>query len=450
MEKQERLEFINLLEVSSGRGASRGGVLHEGFVGVGGTELVGLASEVFRAGGLEIRAAMFAIDGAAIHIIAGTRVAWRGSVLWNSGNPANASVAFPHSAELLKESAAQTPARQKPAPVPVAARRPALLAHTGAEVSAMHVTSDGAVVGDKNGYVHTFDSAGKLQSKFRGQGPVSVVRRLPNGGIVFGCRDTSLALARLDGVVQWRKEFGAGIRQRLRVPSALLEWGEDLLAGMEDETMFRLRADGTEVWSTLVQYHAITNLALARIKGADHIVVGTEYYAIDLFRADGTQLWRRLQGPATAVAAFDLDGNGDDEILYADWASLHAVRSDSSVAWSVNLGGEVLGVRVLAGAGRSPSIITASDVGQVAALTLDGEPLWRLDAGEPLTSMAATENTLALGCLSGAVQIRDAANGRLRETLHVESPVLRLAEAPRLPRAFFGATESGMVFRADA
>ena len=252
-----------------------------------------------------------------------------------------------------------------------------------------------------------------------------------------------MTFARRTGAVQWSRMLGHGIRQRLRVPSALLEFEGGLVAGLEDETLVRFRASGEEVWHAQSQYHAVTTLGAIEIGGQPHILVGSEYYALNLFDEKGTMLWLLRLGPATALSAADLDGNGQKEIQYAEWTGIHAVRArDASVMWSVNMGGETLGVAPVSGA-VNVGVASASDAGQVAVVTVDGNPKWRLDSGESLTSMAVSGEHMALGCLSGRVQLRRLDDGRLESITEVGSAVLKLAP---LREGFAGAAERGVLF----
>lgn len=327
-------------------------------------------------------------------------------------------------------------------------RQPIWKVSGASEISSWHVNEDWIAAGDTKGKIRVLDHAGRLKWSMASEAPISSVRVLHGGSLAFGARDASLSLLDSSGRMKWKKELGRGIRQRMRVPVALLPFEGDLVAGLEDQTLFRFDLGGKEIWHAQARYHAITRLERIPFGGRPHLLVGTEYYALNLFDDRGNFVWRKLIGPVTALAAQDLDGDGAEEILYADWMGLNALRpKDSSVIWSVNMGGEVLNVASVTTSEGSVQIYTASDIGQVACLCLDGTRVWRLDAGEPLTSMAAGKTSLALGTLSGRVQIRNLNSGRLQSVCNLDSPVLRLAMAPGEGDSYFGGTEKGAIFR---
>jgi outer membrane protein assembly factor BamB len=110
--------------------------------------------------------------------------------------------------------------------------------------------------------------------------------------------------------------------------------------------------------------------------------------------------------------------------------------------WNVNMGGEVLGAVPVIGSG-SADTVAASDAGQVTRVAANGTPKWRLDAGEPLTSMAVNGGRLGLGCLSGRIELRRLEDGHTESAAKLDSAVLRLAA---LADGFVGATEDGTLF----
>src|SRR5207237_6217008 len=121
-----------------------------------------------------------------------------------------------------------------------------------------------------------YDANGQKQGRVSLSSAVAVVYLLPQRAVGFGSRDGWVGVADAGGQIAWKRPFGRGIRQRLRIPSVMLLFQGDLLVGMEDESLFRFTLAGQEIWNVPCQYHAITRLQAADLAGRPHVVVGTE------------------------------------------------------------------------------------------------------------------------------------------------------------------------------
>ena len=320
--------------------------------------------------------------------------------------------------------------------------RSARLAH-----GAMHVANSTIAVGGNGGAVEIYSASGRKQRRVPFSSAISAVLLLPRGAVAFGSRGGWLAVAGDDGQIAWKRQFGHGIRQRPRIPSTMLLFEGDLLAGMEDESLFRFALGGREIWNVPCHYHAITRLSAVHIAGRAHIVVGTEWGMVDLLDRKGKTLWNKMVGPIASIRSGDLSGSGSQAIACADWTGIHILRAaDGSVLWSANLGGETLDALPVKRTGEGFDLCTASDIGQVARFAPDGTPVWRLDAREPLTAMAVGRNIMALGCLSGAIRFHELGSGRLRGMGAMRSAIFKLDVMEPGTDRFAGVSEDGEVF----
>jgi outer membrane protein assembly factor BamB len=450
MSAGERLQYVNLLEVTTGREASPISLQRENVANVGGPRkaLVGLAEQGVTIGGLEVEARVFVVDSESVHVFGGTSIRWRGRSLWASQKPANTTVRVPGVETVLAVKAMPPKAMASPGllatPTVVS---PVWKVALRAAPSVMHVANGMVAVGEKNGAVERFDPSGARRGILAVASPISAVCLLPDGRMAFGARDGSLTLAGRAGEILWKKQFGHGIRQRLRVPSVLLLFDGDLLVGMEDESLFRFNLQGKEIWNTPCQHHAITQLGTVMIGDRPCIMVGLEYGTVNLLDSRGAITWSTSVGPAAALLSADIYGSGREEIVCANWEGVHVLRSSNgSLLWSANLGGETLGAVLVKESAERFDVCTASDSGQVARFQADGMTRWRLGTREPLTAMAVGAKTIALGCLSGAVQVRDLSSGRLLGTARMNSAIFKLCTLDPHRGQFIGTTEEGTLF----
>jgi len=450
MKQGDQVEFLNLMQITTGKSPLRLTRIDENLVRIEGRNkmLVGLRDA--KVGPLEIRAKMFVIDSSGVQVTSGSNISWQGRSVWESKRSESGSINIPDAEAVLSVPTAEPSLSAQSASPSVVSRviTPEWKISLGAQISAMCLAGGTIAAGDKRGMVHLYNYRGKKKTSLAAESGISVVSILPRGLIAFGARDGSLALAKPNGDILWMKHFGHGIAQRLRVPTALLPFEDGLIVGLEEGTVFRLDLNGKELWHARAYAHAITKIGLIDVSGRPQLMIGTEYYTMNLFDAKGNRLWVKQFGPATALTAADLDGDGQAEILYAEWMGIHALRpGDGLVMWSVNMGGEVLDVVPVKSSGDDEmEVYTASDIGQVALVHPDGRIGWRLDAGERLTSMAVGHETMALGCLSGHVQIRELRGGRLRSQAKMESTIFKLSALDGRTEKLIGATEDGTLF----
>jgi outer membrane protein assembly factor BamB len=311
----------------------------------------------------------------------------------------------------------------------------------------MHAAKDTIAVGGNGGLVELYNANGQKLGRVSVTWANAVVYLLPRGAVAFGSRDGWLGVAEAGGHIAWKRQLGRGIRQRLRIPSAMLLFQGDLLVGMEDESLFRLTVAGREIWNVTCQYHAITRLGAVEINGRPHIVVGTEWGMLDLLDAKGNTIWNEMVGPIASIRSCDLHGTGLQAIACSDWTGIHLLRAaDGSVLWNANLGGETLDAVPVKRAAEGFDICTASDIGQVARFDPDGTLVWRSDAQEPLTTMAVGRSVIALGCVSGAVRLYELRGGRFLGMGAMQSAIFKLEAIGPTADRFAGVTEDGKLF----
>jgi len=170
----------------------------------------------------------------------------------------------------------------------------------------MHVADCTIAVGGNGGGVELYNASRQNQGRASLASAIAAVYLLSRGAVAFGSRDGWLAVADADGHIAWKRQFGHSIQQPTRIPSAMLLFQGDLLAEMEDESLFRFTLAGQEIWSVPCQYHAIKRLGAVNINGRPQIVVGTEWGMLDLLDAKGKTIWNKMvvQSPPSGRATF--------------------------------------------------------------------------------------------------------------------------------------------------
>ena len=448
MKAGDPMHFVNRLQVTSERPAVPVRIAGENIAAIGKSEetIIGMAEQGATVGPLELQARMFVIEPEGIHLFAGKSIAYKGRSLWHSAALQDITVKNP---EPRARFSGRTNSTATSAPTHFQFRpagKSLWQTPIDSPATALHQASGTIAVGDKAGQVHIFNEEGVKKAQCSLPGQISAVCVLPEH-VIAGSRGALLAYMDLEGTVLWKRQFNHGIRQRLRVPSALMPFENNVLVGLEDETLFRLDLQGREIWNVHCQYHAITRLASATVSGLPHILVGLEWGTVNMVNGRGILVWSKQFGPVSGLASADLLDDRAQKVLCADWMGISVARAEDGLTlWSANLGGESLDVVPLRDGEGKMTICTASDIGQVACFNTDGTTRWRLDAAEPLTSMAVTPNFFALGCLSGNVQLRETQTGSLRSLMKLGSPIFKLSPLDPPTNSFVGVTEDGLLF----
>lgn len=330
-----------------------------------------------------------------------------------------------------------------------AKRRRDLPVHTFSSLFAAAVDGHGrqdVVAGSTNGAVYVIDGDGRVRWKARTGGPVYAVTAADLDGdgrmeVLAGGADQRVHCFTADGTPRWEHEL-----PRYKSPAVIrvlftakLTPGDQraVIAGADNWRYYALDATGKELWH-YESVHRSTAGTAVDINGDDlqEVFCGTEYYWWTCVNPDGSRAWSystRTGPKANAVAAGDIDGDGNEEVLVggAD-ANVHALDDNGKLLWQYNTGDEVTGVCCvdLEGDGRT-EILVGSQSFNLYALKGDGTRLWRTSLGDRVTALCRTGlpgAPLVAGTDAGGVFLVDP-DGLLLRTANVGAPVKNLVVA---------------------
>jgi hypothetical protein len=141
------------------------------------------------------------------------------------------------------------------------------------------------------------------------------------------------------------------------------------------------------------------------------------------------------KGSLPGLWVADLDGDGDDELLFHDGSSLRACRSDLKELWSLPRREAVR--ELLPGAGRRTATVVINPMLGIDGAT--GQPVWTLgSAGTILNRSDGSKPARALAGPDGTticrVAVPTSADGRYRATRGITARPPELDEDPRRER----------------
>jgi outer membrane protein assembly factor BamB len=330
--------------------------------------------------------------------------------------------------------------------------------------------SDDWAIGLENGRVFSLNSQG--EAKFCGQVAGTVRAVLREGEMLF-VGDTEGVVTALagNGNVLWKHELGWGYGRKERVVKICLQPHTDhkrLIVGTEGWKVHAFDLQGSQIWTTAIRYHAVTDLAIADLDldGRNEIVVGTEYHTpINILGYEGDLRWftwemvgseARATTPyvgthARIIVATHLSKDTGPLIVFGtETDEVVALGPDSTVRWSSNVGGEVnaLIVRDLDGDG-SAEIIVGTSSGYLVMLDSLGRRRWWRRAESGITALdiasggTVEEARIVVGHRDGTLGAYTK-EGSLVAIVRKPSPICRLKVSKN--GKLLCATTSGSVF----
>jgi outer membrane protein assembly factor BamB len=224
--------------------------------------------------------------------------------------------------------------------------------------------------------------------------------------------DGKLHCLRADGSVAWEFEADGAINA---VWAGEIDGQFALLAGSDDDHLYRIDAEGREVWKSRTygyqprnyQTGKVMEIEVARLKpdGPELIIAGADNWHLSGFHADGEELWHTYyySHNTTFIATGDITGDGVREIFTGssftdtNWFDADGRQSNFQ---RTRIGPAAAGVTAdLDGDGRD-EMIAVGQTGIVASTVRETAPgsgewaheeLWRIDTGCPQTSVVVAD-----------------------------------------------------------
>jgi outer membrane protein assembly factor BamB len=272
---------------------------------------------------------------------------------------------------------------------------------TNSPISALSARDGVIAIGLVDGTVHSFSKAGQVPVTGRTPSPVRAIQLLPDGGVAAGGEDGTLSVFEPNGQVRWTTtlewkpmswEYWTRFRcEIVSLTTAGLEKDEEalLIAGCADRHLYAFDKAGKILWRTPCKWGVPTCLDGARSRdGSTRILAGMSRPSIHgwcrvhdekgafthvLTRPD-IEAWS-IPSHMRALRAFDLDGDGDDEVitgLDTNHRQLIVYRLDGERLWDADLGATVSALHISA----TGNVVAGCDAGGVSTFDRRGKRLW--------------------------------------------------------------------------
>ncbi|WKZ34258.1 MAG: PQQ-binding-like beta-propeller repeat protein [Anaerolineales bacterium] len=201
--------------------------------------------------------------------------------------------------------------------------------------------------------------------------------------------------------------------------------GPQIVLGDTSGKILALGLDGNPLWEARVGSNEIRGMDDARIGGQFHVAVATNDGSIAVYNAQGREVWRTSQEQLRRMRAFDLNGDGDSEIItggeYGAFRIYNA--ADGTILFEKSLGQAVSEVREveLDGDPSSREIIAGGKDGGVWAFSFDGATatqMWSGSLSDKVTEISGLDidedgkQEAVIGDDSGVVAIFTDSGGR--------------------------------------
>jgi hypothetical protein len=152
--------------------------------------------------------------------------------------------------------------------------------------------------------------------------------------------------------------------------------GPQIVLGDNEGNLLSLGLDGGSRWNSPLGDREIRGMDDALIGGQPHVAIATNDGAVAVFDSQGNQVWSHSLGQLRRMRAFDLNSDGDSEVVTGGEYGAFGIYSaaDGSVLFEKSLGQAVSEVRImeLNGDPSSREIVVGGKDGGVWAFSFDG------------------------------------------------------------------------------
>ncbi len=209
----------------------------------------------------------------------------------------------------------------------------------------------------------------------------------------------------------------------IRFPS-----GPQIVLGDSDGGLLALSLDGQPLWSSDLGSSEVRGMDDAKINGQTYAAIATNDGSIAVYDADGKQVWSQSQEQLRRLRAFDLNSDGNSEIITGGEYGAFFIYSavDGSVLFNKSLGQAISEVREveLNGDPSSREIVAGGKDGGVWAFTNTGEELWSASLSDKVTEISGIDvdgdgkQEAVIGADSGEVAIFTGSGSRNNLSTH--------------------------------
>jgi hypothetical protein len=198
--------------------------------------------------------------------------------------------------------------------------------------------------------------------------------------------------------------------------------GTEIVLGNDNGAMMALDIQGSPLWNQAVGNEEIRGLDDARVGGALYLAAASHSGSFGVYDSNGAALWSASTEQLRRMRAYDLNGDGNSEILtggeYGEFAIWNAANGQKTFA--KNLGQPISEIRP-AEINSDPTareIIVGGKDGGVWAFDINGKELWSGSVSDKVTEILGADLTddgkdeVIIGDDSGGVHIFSGAGSR--------------------------------------
>jgi hypothetical protein len=211
--------------------------------------------------------------------------------------------------------------------------------------------------------------------------------------------------------------------------------GSQIILGDSSGKLLSLSLDGEPLWTSTLGSNEVRGMDDARIGGQAHLATATNDGNLAVYDAQGNQVWAQSQEILRRLRAFDLNSDGNSEIITGGEYGAFFIYSaaDGSTLFDTTLGQAVSEVREveLNGDPSSREIVAGGKEGGVWAFSNTGEKLWSGSLSDKVNEISGIDvdgdgkQEAVIGAESGEVAIFNGNGTRNNLPTH-NTPITRI------------------------
>jgi WD40 repeat protein len=211
--------------------------------------------------------------------------------------------------------------------------------------------------------------------------------------------------------------------------------GPQIVLGDLSGRLLSLNLEGDPLWTSTLGSTEVRGMDDARIAGKPHLATATNDGSLAVYDEQGNQVWSQSQEVLRRMRAFDLNSDGDSEIITGGEYGAFMIYSaiDGSSLYSTQLGQAVSEVREveLNGDPSSREIVAGGKEGGVWAFSSTGEELWSASLSDKVNEISGIDvdgdgkQAAVIGAESGEVAIFTQNGSRNNLATH-NTPITRI------------------------
>jgi WD40 repeat protein len=171
--------------------------------------------------------------------------------------------------------------------------------------------------------------------------------------------------------------------------------GPQIVLGDSGGKLMALNTDGQPIWVSQLGSNEVRGMDDAKINGETYAAIATNDGNIAVYDADGKQVWSNSQEQLRRMRAFDLNGDGNSEIITGgEYGAFNIYNAaDGSKLFSKSLGQAISEVREveLDGDPSSREIVVGGKDGGVWAFSNTGQQLWSGSLSDKVTEISGID-----------------------------------------------------------